>query len=194
MKRVAVVLVMIAGLLGVGIGSSAQNPTCGIEGLEFGAQYNPCLFLQEWNVGMSSIYTSDPVFWFGLAVASIEYQGFYGPYFKVGIPGFNLLWAQYLTNQWDQWRCFASCSYAEYWELKLKIPLCLPIDLPSSGTFCFFYTGLGAFCLDTDSYFDQQEGLLLGATILYIVPGGSSGAWIECSYAGLEMGFSIGSW
>jgi len=186
-------------VLGVALELNARSPICGVEGLEFGVQYNPCLLSPEVNVGAIPSCSGTSFFWIGLTAARIECQDLLiGSCFKIGIPGFDIVRGRYLTNRWSRWSqrgCFASCSYSEYWELKVKIPVCVPKNWSNAGTPCLFYVGLGAFSLDTDSHFDQQSGFLLGAATLYIAPSGwSNGAWIECSYAGLEIGFSIGAW
>jgi hypothetical protein len=197
-RMVVVVAAMMVLMLGLTFGSSARNPIYGIEGVEFGAQDNLCLLSPEVNLGIIPGRSGRPFFWIGLTAVEIECQDILiGSYFKIGIPGFDIIRGRYLTNQWSQWSqrgCFASCSYSEYWELKVKIPVCAPKNWFNAGTSCFFYVGLGAFSLNTDGCFDPRGGPLFGGIILYIDQSGSLGVWTECSYAGLEMGFSIGVW
>jgi len=185
-KKIVVVIAAILLLFGASIGMNAQNSICGISGAEFGIQADLCSSSAKMNIGVLPSLPGLPILWFGLTFTDFECKLLAGPYFKIGIPGFDVARFQYLTNEW---RCFSRSS--RYMEIEMRIPLCLSGNVLRVGNVCFPYLGLGYY---KESCGSEQTTPIIGLTHLWYNQGRSAGVWIEATLYKIETGFTFGLW
>jgi len=182
-KKIVVAIGVV--LIGLSIGMSAQSSICGIGGVEVGIHADPCSDFPELNIGLLPSWSGPPIFWLGLTFANPEYELLVGPYVKLGIPGFDVIRLEYLSNTW-------CCSWpsSQYLEAELRVPICSSIIQRFRNT-CFFYAGLGYYNKNCDP---EQATFILGLTNLWYGQGLSAGVWAEATLYKIETGVTFGSW